>query len=155
MYAAPSLSKAYAQLLGAGFTGLIIGSGGAPAAMLDVYGDAVFTSSAADVVKLIGSHSSRATLYVQATNSASQANLYFENNRGGFASYGGLLYGCTTNAIGNLFGVSRPDRMFLFADGASNLGLYIGTLGAQPCVLGTNNTTYVTLSSAGALRFHA
>jgi hypothetical protein len=108
-------------------------------------------TSAQDALSIVGSSSSRATINLQATNSASQATFYFQNNRGSFASYGGLLYGGTTNAIGNLFGLSRPDRMFVFADGASNLGLAVGTLSNQSLTLGTNNTARITVKGSGVI----
>ncbi|HVZ76266.1 MAG TPA: immunoglobulin-like domain-containing protein [Candidatus Paceibacterota bacterium] len=77
--------------------------------------------------------------YFQGTNANNQASFYMENDRGSFASYGGFLYGGSTSGLSNLFGAPRADRLFMFADGASNLGYYVGTLTAQPFVIGTNN----------------
>lgn len=92
--------------------------------------------------------------YFQGTTASSQTTFYLENNRGSFASYGGFLYGGSTQSS-SLFGVTRADKLFMFADGANNLGMYVGTLAAQPFVIGTNNTQAVTVSSSQALRFHA
>lgn len=102
-------------------------------------------------LKIIGSNSTSAGLYFQDTNSAAQTVFYEDNDRGSFASYGGLLNGGSTNALGNLFGVSRADRVFLFADGASSNGLVVGTLTADPLILGTNNTNRMSIDSNGVL----
>lgn len=107
-----------------------------------------------DLVKIIGSNASRAGLYAQTTNAAAQTTFYFENNRGSFASYGGLLYGGSTNSTGNLFGQGRADRLVFFADGASNLGMSIGTLSNQSLTFGTNNTERMVISNAGAVRMN-
>lgn len=102
-----------------------------------------------NTLKVIGSNTTSAGLYFQDTSAAAQAVMYVDNDRGSFTSYGGFLNGGSTNAIGNLFGVSRADKVFVFADGASNLGLAAGTLNAQPFILGANNTEIARLTSAG------
>lgn len=85
--------------------------------------------------------------YFQGTAANNQASFYIENDRGSFASYGWFVYGGSTSTIGNLFGVSRADKLFMFADWASNLGMYIGTLSAQPVVIGTNNVQKIQIAS--------
>jgi len=93
-------------------------------------------------------------IYTQNTNTAGQTSLYLENHRGSFTSYGGWLYGGSTGNMtsGNtLFGTVRADRLFMFADGASNLGMFVGTLQAQPLVFGTNNIENVRLASGGEI----
>lgn len=102
-----------------------------------------------NTLKVIGSSAVSSGLYFQNTQTAGQAVVYVDNDRGSFASYGGLLNGSQSNITGNLFGVSRADKVFLFADGASNLGLYVGTLNAQPLAFGTNNTELARFTSAG------
>ncbi|MES2931066.1 MAG: immunoglobulin-like domain-containing protein [Patescibacteria group bacterium] len=87
--------------------------------------------------------------YFQGTDANDQASFYMENNRGSFASYGGFLYGGSTSSLGNIFGTSRADRLLMFADGASNLGMYVGTLQAQPFVVGTNNTERMRVDGSG------
>jgi hypothetical protein len=90
--------------------------------------------------------------HVQNTSAATagQVDFYFENNRGSFASYGGLLIGGSGNTKTGLFGqANRADKMFFFADGASNLGLFVGTLTAKPVVIGTNNIERIRIDSAG------
>lgn len=87
-------------------------------------------------------------VYAQNTTSGNNTTIYVENNRGGFASYGGYLYGGSTVGT-SLFGLTRADRLFLFADGASNLGMVVGTLAAQPLVLGTNNLERIRVTSTG------
>ncbi len=102
-----------------------------------------------DTLRVISTNTTSGGLYSQNTQAGAQAVGYFENNRGSFASYGGFLYGGSTNAIGNLFGVSRADKMFMFADGGSNLGMAVGTLQAQPLIFGTNNAERARIDSSG------
>lgn len=89
-------------------------------------------------------------VHIQNTSSGNQANIYIENDRGSFASYGGLLYGCSTNSVG-LLGLSRGDRFLIFADGANNLGMGIGTTGATNLSFSTNNLERVTVFANGAV----
>jgi hypothetical protein len=111
-------------------------------------GATVFNSSAADIVSIIGGGTGRNGIYVQATNSIAQATFYFENDRGSFTSYGGLLTGCSSNSA-TFFGLTRADKVFLIADGVSNLGLAIGTLTNQPLVFGTNNLERMRIFGGG------
>lgn len=90
--------------------------------------------------------------YFRNLNSAYQASFYVENDRGSFASYGGLLYGGSTQAT-SLFGLTRADKLFLFADGASNLGFAIGNLAAQPVIFGTNNLERLRIAGTGSIVF--
>lgn len=99
--------------------------------------------------KIIGSSAVSSGMYFQNTNAAGQAVIYVDNDRGSFASYGGLLNGSQSNVTGNIFGQSRADKVFLFADGASSLGLGIGTLTADPIFFGTNNTEAMRITQAG------
>ena len=89
--------------------------------------------------------------HFQGTTANNQASFYLENDRGGFASYGGFLYGGSTSNLGNFFGVSRADRLMMLADGASNLGFYVGTLTSQPFVIGTNNIERLKVNGAGGV----
>lgn len=94
--------------------------------------------------------SSNTSFYSKNTVSTGQFAWYFEGDRTAFASYGGFLYGGSAMASAGFFGAAtRADRLFLFADGASNLGFYTGTLNAQPYVIGTNNVARVTVLSNG------
>lgn len=90
--------------------------------------------------------------YFRNLNSAYQTSFYVENDRGSFASYGGLLYGGSTQ-VTSLFGLTRADKLFLFADGASNLGFAIGNLAAQPVIFGTNNLERLRISGTGSIVF--
>jgi hypothetical protein len=114
-----------------------------PTAPLQVAG------SANDLISAIGSSSGRAGIYVQCTNPVGQGTLYMDNNRGSFASYCGILSGSSADPAISLFGLSRADRGFVFADGASNLGLGVGTLTAQPLVFGTNNAERMRIDASG------
>src|SRR5260370_31963641 len=105
--------------------------------------------AATDAIAIVGSDSDRKSITLQNTNSAGNASLYFQNNRGSYAAYGGLLTGGSADASGNMFGASRADKTILIADGASSLGLSLGTLTAQPLVLGTNNAERVRIDSSG------
>jgi hypothetical protein len=80
-----------------------------------------------------------------------QTGFYIANNRSQDSSYGMLLYGGQTNGSGNLFGVSRQDKLNVIADGVSNGGMNVGTLQAVPLILGTSNTARVTLGGAGGI----
>ena len=112
-----------------------------------------FSGSGNSMATFTGTGATGNAIYAQGTNAAGQIGSYYENNRGGFASYGGLIYGGSSNAIGNFFGVSRADKMFIFADGSNNLGLGIGTLVAQPLILGTNNTAALTIDGSQNFTF--
>lgn len=116
-----------------------------------------FAGTGSDILTITGSGngSQRSGIRVNASNSLGQATNYMFNDRNATSSYGGQLYGGTTNVTGNLFGVSRVDKYFIFADGASNLGMCIGTLSAQPFILGTNNVERARFLSTGTLLFSA
>lgn len=113
------------------------------------------TTSIGSLMNMVSADTSgtSTTLYGQATNSASQFSWYVDNDRGSFASYGGWLYGGSTNAAANLFGVNRQDKFFLFSDGASNLGMYTGTLNATSYSVGTNNAVRFNVNSSGRTFF--
>jgi hypothetical protein len=115
---------------------------GSPTTPLQVSG------SVNDLISVIASGSSRGGIYIQNTNASSQSTLYTDNNRGSFASYCGFLSGGSSNS-NTLFGLSRADRGFFIADGASNLGLGVGTLTAQPLIFGTNNAERMRITSSG------
>lgn len=110
-----------------------------------------FAGTGSDILTITGSGngSQRSGIRVNASSAAGQATNYMFNDRNATSSYGGQLYGGTTNSVGNLFGVSRADKYFIFADGASNLGMCLGTLSAQPFILGTNNTNVIQIESGG------
>lgn len=111
-----------------------------------------FTGSGTNnTLKVVGTSAVSSGLYFQNTQTTGQAVMYVDNDRGSFASYGGFLQGSQANAIGNLFGVSRADRTFVFADGANSLGLVLGTLTAQPLIFGTNNTEWMRVVTNGSL----
>ncbi len=82
--------------------------------------------------------SGNAGYYARSTVSGGAEIYYLENDRGGFTSYGGVLYGGSTAGT-VLFGTTDADKMYIFADGTSNLGMGIGTLQAQPVLFGVGN----------------
>ena len=90
----------------------------------------------------------RSGIHVTTPSSTGNATLYFENNRGSFSAYGGVLTGGSANS-NVFFGVTRADKTFLIADGPFSLGLGIGTLVAQPVIFGTNNAERMRISTAG------
>jgi hypothetical protein len=104
-----------------------------------------------NTLSVVSSNGTSGGLYFQNSTNSGQAVVYIDNDRGSFASYGGFLNGSSSNAIGNLFGLSRADRVFLFSDGASSQGLAVGTLTADPFTLGTNNAPRVTIASGGGV----
>ena len=92
--------------------------------------------------------SGRSGIRVRTTVSTGNTTLYFDNDRGNFAAYGGLLTGGSTNPF-TFFGVTRADKTFLIADGPSSLGLGIGTLVSKPVIFGTANAERMRIDSAG------
>ena len=90
----------------------------------------------------------RSGIHVRTTASTGNATLYFDNDRGNFAAYGGLLTGGSGNAS-QFFGIPRADRTFLIADGPSSLGLGIGTLVPKPVFFGTANAERMRIDGAG------
>jgi hypothetical protein len=107
--------------------------------------DTLKISAASDAV------GTRFGIYIRNTLAGGQSNIWLDNNRGSFASYGGMIYGGSTNAVGNLFGVSRADKLIIMADGASNLGMVIGTHTSQPVIFGANNSETMRLTPLGGL----
>lgn len=97
--------------------------------------------------------SGRVGITAQNTVASGHTTLYFQNDRGAFASYGGVLVGGSASVAANFFGLTRPDKVFLIADGASMLGMALGTLTAQPLVFGTNNLERARIDGAGAVTF--
>lgn len=88
------------------------------------------------------------TAHFSSSLSTGQATFYLENDRGGFASYGGFLYGGSASSGGNLFGRSRVDRLFMFADGVTT-GMNVGTLNSSPFAIGTNGVERMVVKSSG------
>jgi hypothetical protein len=87
--------------------------------------------------------------FFQGTSANNQASFYLENDRGSTHSYGGFAIGGSTSTLGNIFGLTRPDRLFMFADGAYNVGYAIGTLQNVPLQFGTNNAIRATVFGNG------
>lgn len=105
------------------------------------------TSAITDVFNVLGNNAAnRAGIYIQNQSTTGQTTMYLDNNRGSFASYGGFFSGGATNALSNILGLTRADKVFFIADGASNLGLGIGTLQNVPVVLGSNNAEIMRLT---------
>jgi len=107
------------------------------------------TSSTKGHLTVIDASGSTYTGYLQNTNANWQTAFYLENNRGSDASFGGLVYGGSTQGGGNFFGMTRADKLFLLSIGANNLGLGVGTYNSAPVVLGTNNTERVRITPTG------
>lgn len=105
------------------------------------FGLEITTSQAANVIGF--SHRN--------VNAGQQSADYVFNDRDPtlFTSYGGRVYGGSTYTSSTLFGLTRADKLFMFADGSNNLGMAIGTLSAQPLVFGTNNAENMRISSGG------
>jgi len=121
------------------------------AGLLQGTSDFAYVPSATNMLTVTGSNSARSSIIVQNLNSAGNASSYWQNDRGSLSTYAGFLVGGSADAGGNLFGLTRADRSFLIADGATSTGLAIGTLTSDDLVLGTNNTTRVTVASGGGL----
>ncbi|HEY9285197.1 MAG TPA: hypothetical protein VIP46_17215, partial [Pyrinomonadaceae bacterium] len=107
-------------------------------------------ASPGDSIDIAGpsNQSGRTGIRVRTTSPAGNSTLYFDNDRGDFSSYGGLLTGGSQNTF-SFFGLARADRTFLLSDGPTSLGLGIGTLTAQPVILGTGNAERVRIDANG------
>lgn len=113
------------------------------------------TGTTANQLSVIGNNAGRTSIYVQNANSGGNASFYFENDRGSFGTYGGLLTGGSADGAGSLFGLTRADKTFLIHDGANGLGMAIGTLINQPFVLGTNNIERIRIAGSGPITFNS
>lgn len=113
-----------------------------------INGQPQVTNSFADIARFIGASASRSSFYLQNTNSVAAEGMNFDNDRGGFASYAGFSYGNSANAT-SLFGQTRADKFFIYADGGNNLGWWQGTLNNVPWAVGTNNTERFRISGGG------
>lgn len=109
-------------------------------------------ASPVDLLDIAGAPngSGRSGLHVRTTTTTGNSTLYFDNDRGNFSAYGGLLTGGSANTF-SFFGVTRADKTFLIADGPSSLGLGIGTLVSQPVIFGTANAERMRIDSAGSV----
>jgi len=107
-------------------------------------------TSVDDALTINGSSTNRVSLVINNASASGSSSFYVQNNRGSFNAYSGMLIGGASDAAGNLFGLSRPDRTFLIHDGSNGLGMAIGTLNAQPMIFGTNNAENARLTSSGA-----
>ncbi len=90
----------------------------------------------------------RTGIHVRTTAATGNSTLYFDNDRGNFSAYGGLLTGGSANTS-PFFGVTRADKTFLIADGPSSLGLGIGTLVPKPVLFGTANAERMRIDGSG------
>jgi hypothetical protein len=107
------------------------------------------------------SATSNAVIVKSSTAGTSQISV----NADGTAGFDGLSVSDSANAVGifaglqeasntlTLFGQTSGNWGRLSTNGAKNLGLMVGTLTAQPLILGTNNTAQMTISVAGATTF--
>jgi hypothetical protein len=123
----------------------------ADSSLTDTGGNVGFgVASPGDLLDIAGppNPSGRSGLHVRTTTTTGNSTLYFDNDRGNFSAYGGLLTGGSANSF-LFFGVTRADKTFLLADGPSSLGLGIGTLVSQPVILGTANTERMRIQGTG------
>lgn len=118
------------------------------------YASGVYTlansTGGADMFDLTGGNATTNGEHLKSTNTLALTQSVWENNRGSLASYGTASYGGATNAT-TLFGLSLADRFALYANGASNLGLLIGTKSNTSVTIGTNNITRMIINNLGAI----
>jgi len=107
-----------------------------------------FGTTATDKINVIGNSSARVSITLQNTNANGNASFYFQNNRGGFSSYGGLLQGGTTYG-GPLAGIPVVDKTVLLSDGANSEGMVIATRTADPLIIGTTGLERIRVLSSG------
>lgn len=88
-----------------------------------------------------------------ATNTLANGGTSIElRNDQGTSAYGLLRnYGSTSAA--SAFGVTLANYTVLCTDGSSSNGLVIGTLTADPVIIGTNNVANLTIASGGIVTF--
>lgn len=142
---------------GNNYGGYFAASGGAINYALQAVGSSLFQpgtgsvfvsgGTGTDAISVSGANAGRISIVVENTNSSGNASFYFQNNRGGFAAYGGLLTSGSATP-GTFFGVTKFDYTALISDGASSAGLMIGTLTAKPLILGTSDATALTINSS-------
>lgn len=84
------------------------------------------------------------------SDATGQTNIYLLNDLAPYASYGGLLCGGSTQPDA-LFGVTRANKVMLFADGSSNLGLWIGTHLNKPVVFNVSDAEVARFTTAGLI----
>lgn len=139
-WVAPSIAGAWALASGGTLTGTnTIAAGSNPIN---------FTSSLTDAITLSGANVARTSIVIENTNTLGNASFYFQNNRGSFNAYGGLLTS-GSSAVGSFLGVANADLTQLIADGANSTGLAIGTLTNTSLHFGTNGTRRGGFSGAG------
>lgn len=110
------------------------------------------SGSGDDMLDITGTGATGNAIHMNQTNSGGEISINMENNRGSYASYGSMRYGGqSAGGLSNLFGLSRADKMYIFADGANNLGMMMGTLQSQPFVIGTNNTERFRIEGGGII----
>lgn len=122
---------------------------------LNTNGSVEINGNNSNQLSVIGSSATRISGYFRNTNASGNTSLYFDNSRGSFAAYGGILTGGASDATGNIFGYPRADMTFMFHDGASGAGMGIGTLNNQVLALGTNNTERIRVSGPGVITFNS
>lgn len=107
-------------------------------------------------INAVGASSAGGTFgyYGRNTTSTGQTISVLENDRGSLASYTDLIHGGSgSSALGALFGQTRVDKTFLIHAGASGLGMWLGTINAEPLGFGTNNAEAMLISAAGAVKY--
>jgi hypothetical protein len=102
-----------------------------------------------DIIGISASGGGRGGIYIQNTNSAGYASFIMENNHGSLGSYASFTIGGSTNAWSSFCNLTPVDRVALVAGGQYNLGLSLGTMTAQPVVLGTNNVERMRINGSG------
>ena len=100
-----------------------------------------------DSINIVGSNGNRKSIVVQNTNSLGNASFYFQNNRGSFASYGGLLHAGSAYTL-SFLGTNAADKTYLISDGASSTGMGVGTLVSTELFFGTNNARRLTITAS-------
>lgn len=108
-----------------------------------------FTPSGGQLMSISGTGGSSSYIYQTSTNSASDASYYWDNNRGSFASYGGVIMGNSLNVGASLFGFARPDLFFILSGGASGKGMVVGTNNNHTMWWGSNSLVRGGIDSVG------
>jgi hypothetical protein len=102
-----------------------------------------------DLIGLTASGVGRGGIYIQNTSPRGLATLTMENDHGNLGSWTQFAIGGSNNAWLTAFGLSPTDKVNLLAGGPYNTGMAVGTMTAQPLVLGTNNAERMRIDGSG------
>ena len=108
-------------------------------------------ASPGDLLDIAGAPNAvgRSGIHVRTTASTGNSTLYFDNDRGNFAAYGGLLTGGSGNTSPFFAELHAQTKRFSLQTARQSLGLGIGTLVPKPVLFGTANAERMRIDGSG------